>query len=68
MQRVFEENRNRFLLHLDGVHFRCGKLLVGHPWTDLDETFGVYRVGPETMHRHILNFRSRPEIRKLEFF
>ena len=52
---------------LDGVHFRCGKLLLGHPWTDLDKTLGVYRVDPETMHRDIFDFRLRPENRKLEF-
>ena len=49
---------------LDGVHFRCAKLLLGHPWTDLDETLGMYRVDPETMHRHIFDFRSnlKPEV------
>ena len=55
------------VVKLDGVHFRCGKLLLRHPWTDLDETLGVYRVGPETMHRDIFDFRLRPENRKLEF-
>ena len=33
----------------------------------MDETLGVYRVGPETMHRDIFDFRLRPENRKLEF-
>ena len=33
--------------------------LLGHPWTDFDETFGVYRVGPELVQRHIFNFRFR---------
>ena len=29
-----------------------------HPKTDLDETLGIHRVDPETMHGHIFNFRS----------
>ena len=40
---------------------------LGHPWADLDETLRVYRVDLETMHRHILDFRSRPENRKLGY-
>ena len=52
---------------LDGVHFRCGLYDLGHPWADLDETLRVYRVDPETMHRHIFDFRSRPENRKLGY-
>ena len=45
-------------LILDGVHFRCGQYDLGHPWTDWDETLGVYRVDLEIMHRHIFDFRS----------
>ena len=52
---------------LDGVHFRCDLQDLGHPWTDLDENFGVYRVHPETMHCRVFDFRFRPENRKLEF-
>ena len=33
--------------------------LLGHPWTDFDETLGVYRVEPELVQRHIFDFRSR---------
>ena len=54
-------------MHLDGVHFRCGLYDLGHPWADLDETLRVYRVEPETMHRHIFDFRSGPENRKLGY-
>ena len=42
----------------DGVHFRCGNKNLEHPWTDLDETFRVYRVDLETMQGHIFDFRS----------
>ena len=28
-------------------------------WTDFDETFGVYRVDPELVQRHIFDFRFR---------
>ena len=34
--------------------------LLGHPWTDFDETLKVYRVDPELVQRHI-DFRLRPE-------
>ena len=43
---------------LDGVHFRCDFQDLGHPWTDWDETLGVYRVDLEIMQRHIFDFRS----------
>ena len=33
--------------------------LLEHQLTDFDETFGVYRVGPELVQRHIFNFRFR---------
>ena len=54
--------------HLDGVHFRCGKLLLLHPWTDLDETFRMYRVDLEIMHREIFDFRFRPQTGSWLFF
>ena len=38
--------------NLDGVHFRCVTQDLGHELTDLDETLGIQRVGPETMHRY----------------
>ena len=53
---------------LDGVHFRCGKLLLRHPWTDLDETFRMYRVDLEIMHREIFDFRFRPQTGSWLFF
>ena len=62
---ISPNKRVRHLHHLDGVHFRCGNKNLGHPWTDLDETFRVYRVDLETMQRHIFGFRSRRENRKL---
>ena len=43
---------------LDGVHFRWYFQDLGHPWTDWDETLGVYRVDLEIMQRHIFDFRS----------
>ena len=43
------------------------KQLLLDPSTDLDETLGMYRVDPEIMQRHIFNFRSRLNNRKLEF-
>ena len=33
--------------------------LLEHLLTDFDETFWVYRVGPELVQRHIFNFRFR---------
>ena len=33
--------------------------LLEHQLTDFDETFGVYRVGPELVQRHIFDFRFR---------
>ena len=56
-----KNGKNEFLLdkNLDGVHFRCGKLLLRHPWTDLDETLGMYRVDLEIMHREIFDFDFR---------
>ena len=33
--------------------------LLGHLWTDFDQTFGVYRVDSERVQRHIFNFRFR---------
>ena len=32
--------------------------LLGHPWTDLDKTFRVYRVRPKLLLGHSFNFRS----------
>ena len=43
---------------LDSVHFRCVTQDLRHPWTDWDETLGVYRVDLEIMQRHIFDFRS----------
>ena len=43
---------------LDGVHFRWYLQDLGHPWTDWDETLGVYRVDLGIMQRHIFDFRS----------
>ena len=46
--------------------------LLGHLLTDFDETFGVYRVDPELVQRHIFDFRFRlqtgsgPVLRKPE--
>ena len=45
-------------MDLDGVHFRCDFQDLGHPWTDWDETLGVYRVDLEIMQHHIFDFRS----------
>ena len=36
--------------------------LLEHLLTDFDETFGVYRVGPELVQRHIFDFRFRLQI------
>ena len=33
--------------------------LLEHLLTDFDETFGVYRVDPELVQRHIFDFRFR---------
>ena len=55
-------------IYLDGVHFRCGKLLLRHPWADLDETFRMYRVDLEIMHREIFDFRFRPRTGSWLFF
>ena len=35
--------------------------LLGYPWTDFDETLGVYRVDPKLVQRQISDFRCRPE-------
>ena len=49
--------------NLDCVHFNCGQLDLGQPtWTKIVE---VHRVDPTIMHRHIFDFRSRNENRKL---
>ena len=48
-------------LILDGVQFRWYLQDLGHQWTDLDETLGVYRVHPDIMQRHIFDFRFRPQ-------
>jgi len=40
----------------DDVHFSW--YFLGYPWTDRDETLGVYRVDPEIMQRHIFDFWS----------
>ena len=34
-----------------------------HPWTDWDETLGMYRVDLEIMQRHSLDFRSEVQTR-----
>ena len=58
--RIWWSDKNKNWHRWDGVHFRCAKLLLGHPWTDLDETLGMYRVDLEIMQRGIFNFRFRP--------
>ena len=35
--------------------------LLGHLWTDYDQTFGVYRVDSELVQRHIFDFRFHPQ-------
>ena len=42
--------------------------LPGHPWTDFDETSGVYRVDPELVQRHIFDFRFQPQTGSELFF
>ena len=34
--------------------------LLGHPWADFDETFGVNRVDPELVQRQLFDFRFGP--------
>ena len=53
---------------LDGVQFRWYLQDLGHPWTDWDETLGVYRVDPDIMQRHIFDFRFRPQTGNRLFF
>ena len=53
---------------LDGVHLRCEQQDLGHLWTDLDETLGVYRVDPDIMQRHIFDFRFLPQTGNRLFF
>ena len=47
-------------MYSDGVHFRWYLHDLGHPWSDWDETLGVYRVDRGIMQRHIFDFRFRP--------
>ena len=42
--------------------------LLGHLWTDFDQTFGVYRVDSELVQRHIFDFRFRPQTGSELFF
>ena len=42
--------------------------LLGHPWTDFDETLRVYRVDSELVQRHIFDFRFRHQTGSELFF
>ena len=42
--------------------------LLEHLFTDFDETFGVYRVDPELVQRHIFDFRFHPQTGNELFF
>ena len=42
--------------------------LLGHLWTDFDQTFGVYRVDSELVQRHIFDCRFRPQTGSELFF
>ena len=42
--------------------------LLEHQLTDFDETFGVYRVGPELVQRHIFDFRFQSQTGNRLFF
>ena len=42
--------------------------LLGHLWTDFDQTFGVYRVDSELVKRHIFDFRFHPQTGSELFF
>ena len=37
----------------------CPDSLLGYPWTDFDETLGVYRLDPELVQHHIIDLRLR---------